>query len=178
MKHHRLINLAMLPFNFVYARLYPVRYARWINVKLGEGVVIYGSSYAMFGSEPFLVTLGDNVHITHAVFLTHDGGVLPFRKDHPTLDVTRPINVGANCFIGYGAMILPGVTIGEGCVVGAGAVVTKDAPAGSVVAGNPARVVSTTGEYLQKSLLRSTGLGHYEGFKKRAEYKKYFGIDQ
>ncbi|SFR20401.1 CatB-related O-acetyltransferase [Poseidonocella sedimentorum] len=49
--------------------------------------------------------------------------------------------IGHDVWIGHGAMILPGVTLGNGVIVGAGAVVTKDAPAFSVVAGNPARVV-------------------------------------
>lgn len=49
--------------------------------------------------------------------------------------------IGENCFIGGRSLILPGVEIGDGCVVGAGSVVTKSVPAGSVVAGNPARVL-------------------------------------
>lgn len=178
MKQHRIVNLIMLPFNWIYARFYPVRYAKWIKVNMGRNVEIYGSSYAMFGSEPFLVTIGDNVHITHAVFIAHDGGVLPFRKDHPTLDVTRPITVGSDCFIGYRAIILAGVTIGDRCIIGAGAVVSKDVPSGSVVAGNPGVVVGTTDRYLERALSRSTGLGHFVGLEKRAEYFKYFGLSK
>jgi exopolysaccharide acyltransferase PssR len=51
--------------------------------------------------------------------------------------------IGENCFIGINAMILPGVRIGDQVIVGAGAVVTKDVPANSVVAGNPAKVIKT-----------------------------------
>lgn len=54
--------------------------------------------------------------------------------------------IGDGCDIGVGATILPGVTLGEGVQVGAGAVVTKDAPAGSVIAGVPAKVVRMRGE--------------------------------
>jgi len=56
--------------------------------------------------------------------------------------VSRPVGIGSNCFIGARSIVLKGVTIGDGAVVGAGAVVTKDVPAGTIVAGNPARVVS------------------------------------
>jgi maltose O-acetyltransferase len=49
--------------------------------------------------------------------------------------------IGDHAWIGYRALVLPGVTIGEGGVVAAGAVVTKDVPPYAIVAGNPARVV-------------------------------------
>ena len=51
------------------------------------------------------------------------------------------ITVGEDCWFGGNVVVLPGVTIGDGVVVGAGSVVTKDVPADTVVAGNPARVV-------------------------------------
>jgi len=54
--------------------------------------------------------------------------------------VKRGASIGAN------ATILPGVTLGENCLVGAGSVVTKDVPAGAVVAGNPARVIRRVDE--------------------------------
>ncbi|WP_205599517.1 acyltransferase [Sandarakinorhabdus rubra] len=53
----------------------------------------------------------------------------------------RPIRVGQRCFIGGGAMLLPGVSVGDECIVAAGAVVCEDVPPRSIVAGNPARVI-------------------------------------
>jgi acetyltransferase-like isoleucine patch superfamily enzyme len=60
----------------------------------------------------------------------------------------RPIRVGSHCFIGGGSLILPGVTIGDHCIVGGGSVVFEDVPAGSIVIGNPARVLRSGMELL------------------------------
>lgn len=54
----------------------------------------------------------------------------------------KPVTVGSNCFIGGGALILPGVKIGDNCIIGAGSVVFDDVPANSIAAGNPARLIS------------------------------------
>jgi len=71
--------------------------------------------------------------------------------DHGVVEVERPIrlqgiykrdvDVGNNCWIGYGACILRGVTVGDNCVVGTNTVVTKDVASNAVVAGAPARVL-------------------------------------
>src|SRR5215203_4483372 len=73
--------------------------------------------------------------------------------DHGVVEVERPIrlqgiykrdvDVGHNCWIGYGACILRGVTVGDNCIVGANTVVTKDVPDDTVVAGAPAQVLRT-----------------------------------
>lgn len=55
--------------------------------------------------------------------------------------ISRPIRIGARCFIGGGSVILPGVTIGDECIVGGGSVVFDDVPPRSIVIGNPARVL-------------------------------------
>lgn len=61
------------------------------------------------------------------------------------------ITIGNHCFIGMGAIILPGVTLADNCIVGAGSVVTKSCyEKGSVLAGNPARVVSNTDKMCKK----------------------------
>ncbi|MBE7246624.1 MAG: sugar O-acetyltransferase [Actinomycetospora chiangmaiensis] len=74
-------------------------------------------------------------------------GVQILTADHPRDPALRrdgvesglPITIGANVWIGGGALILPGVTVGDDAVIGAGAVVTRDVPAGVTVMGNPAR---------------------------------------
>lgn len=108
-----------------------------------------------FGSEPYLIKLGDNVRISFGVtFVNHDGGTWAFRDMEEYKDVIKygKIEVGDHTFIGCNSIIMPGVHIGKRCVIGAGSVVTKDIPDGMVACGVPARVIMTTEEYAQKSL--------------------------
>jgi len=126
----------------------PIGYAKWIGVKLGDGCRFINLSVYTFGSEPYLIKLGDHVTITEGVrFITHDGGVWVFRPIHPDIDVFGKIVVGNNVFIGTGAIVLPGVTIGENSIIGAGAVVTRDIPPGSVAVGVPAKPIMTVDDY-------------------------------
>jgi acetyltransferase-like isoleucine patch superfamily enzyme len=129
----------------------PIRYARSIGVQVGHNCRFVGFDAATFGSEPYLVRLGDHVTITTGVrFITHDGGVWIFRDQIPDIDIVQPIIVGNNVFVGVGSILLPGVHIGDNCVIGAGSVVTKDVPPNTVVAGVPARVIQSREEYFSK----------------------------
>lgn len=174
---YRLRRAVSLPFSLLQAKLRPVAFARRIGVNIKGRVKIYGSSYEMFSSEPFLVTLGDNVFISaDALFVCHDGGVLPFREAEPELDIAAPIVVGDNVFIGTRAVILKGVTIGNNCVVGACALVTRDVEDGTIVAGNPARVVRRTSDYLENVRKNSLAIGHLSPDEKISRYKEIFPI--
>ena len=154
------------------AKADPVDYARRLGVKMGGNVDIYGDSRTMFGSEPFLVSLGDNVHICAGVqFLTHDGGVLALRDRFPSLDLVAPIAVGDNVVIGVGAILLPGTVIGDDCIIGAGSIVTGSVPAGSVAACNPARVIRSTKDYLAKASVNSLEVGHLSPAEKSNFYR-------
>jgi acetyltransferase-like isoleucine patch superfamily enzyme len=74
-----------------------------------------------------------------------DGTLISFNAVIFAHDLSRHFHthtyIGRNCFIGAHSIIMPGVTIGDQCIVGSGAVVTKDVPSGSIVAGNPARIL-------------------------------------
>lgn len=59
--------------------------------------------------------------------------------------VPEPVDIGADCWIGMGACILPGVTVGDGAVIGAGSVVTRDVPAKTIAAGNPCKPMRARG---------------------------------
>lgn len=173
----RLSKIFTVPVNKFHATFNPVSYARKIGVRMEGSVTIYGSSYSMFSAEPYLVTLGNNVYVSvDACFVCHDGGVLPFRKDTPDLDLAAPIIVRDNVFIGMRAIILKGVEIGENSIVGAGAVVTKSVPPNSIVGGNPAKIISTTDAYLSKARESSLKIGHLYGEEKHERYKDIFGV--
>lgn len=121
------------------------------GMKVGNNVRIMGGDD--FGSEPYLIELGNDVTISFNVtFVNHDGGTWAFRdlKEYENIIKYGKIRIGDRSFVGCNTIILPGVTIGSRCVVGAGSVVTKDIPDGMVVAGNPARVIMTTEEYAKK----------------------------
>lgn len=126
----------------------PVEYAIKLGVKVGDNNKI--STYD-FGSDPFLITIGNNCHITKKVkFITHDGGVWVFRKEIPDFDVFGAIKIEDNVYIGNGSIIMPGVTIGSNVVVGANSLVSKSVPSNTVVAGIPAKIVCTLEEYKLK----------------------------
>lgn len=103
------------------------------------------------------ITVGDRCVISaHVVLLTHDFSMdriaerrLGQRSDE--LVRSAPIEIGDQAFIGMNTMILPGVTIGPGAIVGAGSVVTKDVPADTVVAGNPAIIISDADTHWAKN---------------------------
>ena len=78
------------------------------------------------------------VHIGAYTYIAFDAVILAHDQTRLVHAHTR---VGRNCFVGARSIILPGVTVGDECIVAAGAVVTKDVPAHSIVAGNPAVVI-------------------------------------
>ena len=155
-------------------KLNPVKFAKKIGVNVLGTLHIYGD--VAWSTEPWIITLGNNVHITDGVkFITHDGGTLLFRDRIPDLEITKPITVGNNVYIGNNTIILPGVTIGNDVVIGAGAIVTRDIPDNSVAVGVPARVIKTADEYLEKIQKESLHLGHLKDQEKDMALRKYYG---
>lgn len=168
-----LIKVIKKVFHNIYASLKHEGYARFVGVKMGQNVHIYGNPIGMFGTEPWCITLGNNVHITREVlFVTHDGGTLLFRDIIPDLEITAPIIIGNDVYIGVRSIILPGVLIGNNVIIAAGSVVTRDIPDNSVVGGVPAKFIKTTDDYLEGIKKRSLHLGHLKGNEKDKELRK------
>ncbi len=126
----------------LYQIVNPYKAALKDGLNVGQGVSIVGRS--KFGTEPYLITLEDNVRVSFDVtFITHDGGTWAFRDQEKYRHVFKygRIRVGERSFIGCKSIIMPGVTIGKGAVIGAGSVVTKDIPPYCVAVGVPAKVI-------------------------------------
>ncbi|MBR3836875.1 MAG: acyltransferase [Clostridia bacterium] len=138
--------------NKLIKRKSPIDYWRKMGAKIGEGCEIYSS--ANFGSEPYLITLGNHVRINSGVLLiTHDGGVWVLRHlkdEYKNIDIFGKITIGNNVHIGTNAIIMPGVNIGNNCIVGCGAIVTKNIPDNSIAVGIPAKVIESIDEYEKK----------------------------
>lgn len=136
-----------------YEKRDPVKYGRKIGVEIGEKCSF--TTCPLWGSEPYLITIGNRVRFSGEVMLiTHDGGTWVFRENEKYKNVVRygGITIGNNVFIGARTIILPNVHIGDNVVVGAGSVVTKSIPSGEVWGGNPAHFISRTSDYAEKCL--------------------------
>jgi acetyltransferase-like isoleucine patch superfamily enzyme len=146
-----------------------------MGVTIGENCQIYGNSPNMWGTEPFLIKIGNNVHITDRCrFITHDGGTLILRKFTPDLEVTAPIKIGNDVYLGEEVIIMPGVTIFNNVVVGIRSIVTKDIESNSVAVGIPAKKIKTVDEYHEKLKKISLKIGDLSREKKEKELKKIF----
>ncbi len=118
---------------------------------MGAGHVHFGDRiYCNFG-----VTMVDDTHIYVGDHTMFGPNVTVATAGHPILPELRergyqynaPVHIGKNCWIGAGALIMPGVTIGDNVVVGAGSVVTKNLPSNVVAVGNPCRVLREVNEH-------------------------------
>lgn len=136
-------------------------YRNYLGVKIGSNVRFTGKPD--WGSEPYLIEIGNNVTITQDVtFITHDGSVGLFRKEYPGINVLGRIKIGNNVFIGARSTILQGVYIGNNVVIAAGSVVAKSIPDDVVIGGVPARVIKSIDEYKNKVLKKAIYLSFSE----------------
>lgn len=98
-------------------------------------------------SHCWLITIGDDVTIAPRVhILAHDAST----KNELGYTRLGLVNIGNNVFIGASSIVLPGVTIGDNVVIGAGSIVSKDIPGNSVAVGNPAKVICSYDEYIER----------------------------
>lgn len=133
--------------------------------EIGEGCYIEPPFHANFGGRHvhfgkniyanFNLTLVDDTHIYVGDYTMFGPNVTVASAGHPILPELRekvyqynmPVRIGRNCWIGAGAVIVPGITIGDNTVIGAGSVVTKDIPSNVVAVGNPCRVLREINEH-------------------------------
>lgn len=118
-----------------------------LGMKIGDNCSIQ-SGVIFDYSFCWLIKIGNNVTIgPEAYFLAHDAST---KKE---LDYSKvgSITIEDNVFIGARALIMPGVTIGKNSIVASGSIVTKSVPENSIVAGNPAKVIASTDEFLEKN---------------------------
>lgn len=109
-----------------------------VNISIGNRVFINFNCVILDVCE---VHIGDFSMFGPAVQIYTATHPLDWRVRRESLEFGKPIHIGTDVWIGGSAVICPGVTIGDRAVVGAGSVVRKDVPAGTVVAGNPARII-------------------------------------
>ena len=118
----------------------------------------WGGKHCHFGDwvyANFNLTMVDDTHIYVGDNTMFGPNVTVATAGHPILPELReqgyqynfPVKIGKNCWIGAGAIIVPGVTIGDNTVIGAGSVVTKDIPSNVVAVGNPCRVMREISEH-------------------------------
>lgn len=137
---------------------------REMFAEIGDGCYIepplhanWGGRHVHFGKNiyaNFHLTLVDDTDIYVGDYTMFGPNVTVATAGHPILPALReqvyqynmPVFIGKNCWIGAGAILLPGVHIGDGAVIGAGSVVTKDIQANVVAVGNPCRVLRPIGE--------------------------------
>jgi len=150
-------------------------YRTYFGVKIGNNVRFTGKPD--WGSEPYLIEIGNNVTITQDVtFITHDGGVGLFRKEYPGINILGKIKIGNNVFIGARSTILPGVSIGNNVVIAAGSVVVKNIPDNVVIGGVPAKIIKSIDEYKNKALKNAVFISSpiEDSIKRKNEIIKIF----
>ena len=122
------------------------------GLRLGRDVFVAGGTF-LDPDFAFLIEIGDETTISLEVMvLAHDAST----RRHIGYSRVAPVRIGRRVFVGARAVILPGVTIGDDAIVAAGAIVTRDVAPGMVVAGNPARVLSTVEAYANRHRARLT----------------------
>lgn len=124
----------------------PPFHANWGGHNVHFGKCVYAN---------FNLTMVDDTHIYVGDYTLFGPNVTVATAGHPidpelrekTYQYNKAVHIGRNCWIGAGAVIVPGITIGDNVVIGAGSVVTKDIPSDVVAVGNPCKVLREITDY-------------------------------
>ena len=110
---------------------------------------------------PKLITIGDDfTSAPGSIILAHDASLFKYTNSYRAQKTT----IGNNVFLGANSVVMPGVTVGDNVIVGAGSIVTKDIPSNCVVAGNPAKIISSVTDYVTKCQSRNILVSANEEF--------------
>lgn len=113
-----------------------------------------------FGTEPHMISIGDNVHIASGVtFVNHDITCMMFNymdRQHKYRERFGEIKIGDNVFIGSNSTILYDVAISNNVIIGAGSVVTRDIPNNCIAAGIPCKVIGNFENYRKKYVVSNS----------------------
>ncbi len=134
-----------------------ISYLKRNKVIIGDNCIIYAPNHTQIDiRKPYLIKIGSNVKITSGVtILAHDYSVSVQRiKFGEFVGGSLPVTIGNNVFIGTKATILMGTEIGDNCIIGANSVVKGNFPSGSVIAGNPAKVIMKIDEMYERNKCR------------------------
>ena len=150
-----------------------VKLLRRLGMTMGEGCVI--ASSVIFGSEPFLIRLGNRVCIAPEVmFITHQGATWVFRSEKKVTSFGN-IQIGDNSFLGARSIILPNVKIGENCIIAAGAVVARSCADNGVYFGNPSRRVSSIEAFIEQRCEKNIDLPSEIDMRKKKLIDLFWG---
>lgn len=132
-----------------------LNYLREQGAKIGEGTALHAKPMFVLidTTRPWLIDIGKNVQITKDVkILTHGYDWATLKAVYGEINGSSgKVTIGDNCFIGMNTVILKGAEIGDNVIIGAGSVVAgKKYPSNCVIAGNPAIVICSLDEYLEK----------------------------
>lgn len=136
-----------------FVKVASIKMAQQKGMKIGENLYVEG--IPNFGSEPFLVEIGNDVTLAEGVsFINHGGDARVTKKLEKYKDGRNfgRIKIGNNTFIGKATILMPGVSIGDNCIVGSMSIVTNSISDNSVYAGAPAKFICTIEEYGEKLL--------------------------